>query len=40
MSRNTIKILLGAEFDLSIAQNKTKYWEDSRSKKRYYLAST
>jgi hypothetical protein len=33
MSRNTIKIILGAEFDLTIAQTQIKDWKDSISKK-------
>jgi hypothetical protein len=31
-SRNTIRIALGAEFDLTIAQTQIKEWEDSISK--------
>jgi hypothetical protein len=32
-SRNTIKIVLGTEFDLMIAQTQIKDWKDSISKK-------
>jgi hypothetical protein len=39
-SRNTIKAVLGTEFDLTIAQNQIKNWKDSISKIWYYLAST
>jgi hypothetical protein len=39
-SRNTIKIVLGTEFDLMIAQTQIKDWKDSISKRWYYLAST
>jgi hypothetical protein len=39
-SRNTIKIVLGTEVDLTIAQNQIKDWKDSISKRWYYLAST
>jgi hypothetical protein len=31
-SRNTIKIVFGAEFDLMIAQTQIKDWEDSKFK--------
>jgi hypothetical protein len=39
-SRNTIKIVLGTEFDLTIAQLKSKIGMIADSKRRYYLAST
>jgi hypothetical protein len=39
-SRNTIKIVIGTEFDLTIAQTQIKDWKDSISKRWYYLAST
>jgi hypothetical protein len=39
-SRNTIKIVLGTEFDLTIAQTQIKDWKDSISKRWDYLAST
>jgi hypothetical protein len=40
MSRNTIKIVLGTEFDLTIAQTQIKDGKIVDSKKKYYLAST
>jgi hypothetical protein len=40
MSRNTIKIVLGTEFDLTIAQSQIKDGKIVDPKKRYYLAST
>jgi hypothetical protein len=40
MSRNTIKIVLGAEFHLTIAQNEIKDGKIVDPKKRYYLALT
>jgi hypothetical protein len=39
-SRNTIKIVLRTEFDLTIAQTQIKDWKDSISKRWDYLAST
>jgi hypothetical protein len=39
-SRNTIRIALGAEFDLMIAQSQIKDGKIVDPKKRYYLAST
>jgi hypothetical protein len=38
--RNNIKIVLGTEFDLTIAQSQIKYGKIAYSKRRYYLAST
>jgi hypothetical protein len=39
-SRNTIKIVLGTEFDLTIAQLKSKIGRIAYPKRRYYFAST
>jgi hypothetical protein len=39
-SRNTIKIVLGTEFDLTIAQSQIKDGKIVDPKKRYYLALT
>jgi hypothetical protein len=39
-SRNTIKIVLGTDFDLTIAQTQIKDGKIADPKKRYYLAST
>jgi hypothetical protein len=39
-SRNTIKIVLGTEFDLMIAQTQIKDWKVADPKKRYHLAPT
>jgi hypothetical protein len=39
-SRNTIKIVIGTEFELTIAQLKSKIRRIADSKRRYYHAST
>jgi hypothetical protein len=39
-SRNTIKIVLGTEFDLLIAQTQIKDGKVTYPKKRYHLSST
>jgi hypothetical protein len=39
-SRNTIKIVLGTEFDLMIAQTQIKDEKITYPKRRYHLAST
>jgi hypothetical protein len=39
-SRNTIKIVLGTEFDLTIAQSQIKDGKIADSKKKYYIVST
>jgi hypothetical protein len=40
MSRNIIKIVFGADFDLTIAQTQIKGGKITYPKRRYYLAST
>ena len=39
-SRNTIEIVLGSEFDLTIAQLKSNVWEIAYPQRRYHFAST
>jgi hypothetical protein len=39
-SRNTIKIVLGTEFDLTIAQLKSKIGRIAYPKRKYYFTST
>jgi hypothetical protein len=40
MSRNIIKIVFGADFDLTIAQTQIKGGKITYPKRRYHLAST